>query len=95
MCPVKYYAHTPPDLSGLKTGAHGDYVEKQIAEVMDKGELIGDIVKNWTRIAFGKSTVVFCSSQKHSRHVRDQFNSAGILAEHIDANTPDDERRKF
>ena len=93
LCPVKYYAHTPPDLSGLKTGAHGDYIEKQVAEVMDKGELIGDIVKNWKRIAFGKSTVVFCSSQKHSRHVRDQFNSAGILAEHIDANTPDDERR--
>ena len=93
LSPVKYYAHKAPDLSNVKKGAHGDYVEKQLAEVMDNGELVGDIVTNWKRIAFNKSTVVFCSSQKHSRHVCEQFNRAGITAEYIDANTDEDERK--
>lgn len=93
LAPVRYFAYKSPDLSNLGTGAHGDYVEKRLDEIMNTGELIGDIVANWKRIAFGKPTVVFCASQKHSRNVCEQFNLAGITAEHIDAHTPEGERQ--
>jgi superfamily II DNA or RNA helicase len=37
-------------------------------------------------------TVIFCPSVKKSKEVAEQFMSAGVIARHIDANTPDEER---
>jgi len=91
LCPVKYFAPYNPDLSGLKVQG-GDYVKSELGAVMDKVELIGDIVSNWKRLAYGKKTVVFCSTMAHGRHVCDEFNANGIIAEHIDSETPKDER---
>ena len=59
---------------------------------MDKAELVGDVVRNWQRIASDRSTVVFCVNRAHSRHVRDEFIAAGYRAEHLDGETPTDER---
>ena len=93
LVPVRYFAPSEPDLKGLKKNRDGDYVEKALGERMDQAQLIGDIVQNWFRLAKGKSTVVFCVTCAHSRHVRDEFLKAGISAEHVDGNTPHDERK--
>lgn len=95
LSPLRYFAFEAPDLSKVPTGAHGDYVTKQLAEAMDTIKLAGDIVTNWKRIAYGKSTVVFCTNQAHSRHVCNEFLKHGIEAEHIDSNTPTDERKEI
>lgn len=92
LSPVRYYAPSKPDLQNLKLGANGDYREKDLGIVMDKVQLIGDIVHNWKRIAKGKSTVVFCSTKAHSRHVCEAFRAAGYPAEHVDSDTPNDDR---
>jgi len=91
LCPVKYFAPDNPDLSGLKVQG-GDYVKSELGGVMDKVELVGSIVSNWKRLAYGKSTVVFCSTMAHGRHVCEEFLANGIKAEHIDSETPKDER---
>jgi superfamily II DNA or RNA helicase len=39
------------------------------------------------------STVVFCVTRAHSRHVCEQFKSLGVTAEHLDGETPLDERK--
>ncbi len=91
LVPVEYYAPTKPDLEGLKIRC-GDYVEEGLAERMDRPQIVGDIVENWARICPDRKTVVFSTGVRHSIHIRDRFQDAGIAVEHIDGKTPKDER---
>lgn len=91
LVPTKVFAPTTPDLRGVKV-ERGDYVEFQLAQCMDDGKLVGDIVEHWHRLAECRRTVVFATGVAHSLHVRDEFRRAGVMAEHIDGNTPADER---
>lgn len=91
LVPTRVFAPSRPDLSGVKV-ARGDYVEAQLAERMDRAELVGDIVEHWLRLAERRRTVVFATTVAHSVHLRDQFRAAGVWAEHIDGGTPADER---
>lgn len=88
------YAPSAPDLSGVKT-ERGDYVESQLAERVNTAELVGDIVEHWFRLARDRKTVVFATGVAHSVHVRDEFRRAGVVAEHIDGSTPNDERDRI
>ena len=94
LVPCQYYAPSQPDLNGLKIRM-GDYQENQLSERMDTAKLVGDITENWSRIAPDRQTVVFSTGVRHSIHIRDRFRDAGILAEHIDGDTPKDERDKI
>ena len=76
-----------PDLSGVRT-KDGDFDEEEMGAVMNKGELIGDIVSNWQRLAQFRGTVVFACTVEHSKAICARFRAAGIPAEHIDADTP-------
>jgi DNA repair protein RadD len=80
-----------PDLSKVKI-KDGDYDEEQLAEVMDQSTLVGDIVDHWERRAGGVRTVVFAAGINHSKHIASRFVSRGIPAEHLDGETPTDER---
>jgi superfamily II DNA or RNA helicase len=93
LVPVRYIAPDTPDLAGIRVGRSGDYDENELAERLDKPKLVGDIVENWLLHAADRSTVVFCITKKHGRHVCEEFNRRGIKAEHVDDDTPDDERR--
>jgi DNA repair protein RadD len=87
----RVYAPVDPDLRGVRTQA-GDYVESQLAERMDRDELIGDIVTHWFKYGERRKTIAFACSVGHSIHVRDEFAKAGVRAEHLDGSTPLDER---
>jgi len=89
LVPIRYYAPSAPDLTGVKVRM-GDYVEKELTGRMEP--LIGSIVENWARIAQDRATVVFATGVKHSIHLRDEFEKAGVPAAHMDGNTPDEER---
>jgi DNA repair protein RadD len=91
LVPTKVYAPSTPDLTGVRV-ERGDYVESQLAERMDQAKLVGDIVEHWHRLADNRKTVVFATGVAHSIHIRDEFRRSGVLAEHIDGNTPADER---
>lgn len=90
------YAPSEPDLKGVKSakGIDGllDYNQSDIEAATDKPELIGDILTHWRKLANGKQTVVFATSIAHSKHIVEQFRSAGVGAEHIDYWADDDER---
>jgi hypothetical protein len=70
----------------------GDYVEEQLAEVMDRPKLVGAIVPHYCRFGENRLAVCFSSSVTHSRHITDEFNNAGIRAEHVDGAMPKAER---
>lgn len=91
LCRPRYFAPEKPDLTGVQI-VGDDYNEAQLSEVMRKQGLTGKIVQTWKEKAADRITLCFCVSVAHSQMVRDQFREAGIAAEHVDANTPEDER---
>jgi DNA repair protein RadD len=74
---TKVYAPSTPDLKGVHT-RQGDYVESELAKIMDKAELVGDIVSHWHRLAERRKTVVFATSVTHSIHLCDEFAKSGV-----------------
>jgi superfamily II DNA or RNA helicase len=94
LVPAVYYAPYRPDLKGVKV-SKGDYAEGQLAEKMDRADLVGDIVTHWLKLAEHRRTVVFATSVAHSVHIRDSFRAAGVMAEHIDGATPVEDRDKI
>jgi DNA repair protein RadD len=88
---TRVYAPVDPDLCGVRTVA-GDYVENQLATRMDTPKLVGDIVTHWHKYGEQRRTVAFAVGVGHSIHIRDEFISSGVRAEHLDGSTPMTER---
>src|SRR4029077_7275959 len=90
---VKTHVYAPRDidLKGVRVQA-GDYVENQLAQRMDRDDLVGDIVSHWHKFGERRKTVVFAVNVAHSVHIRDEFIESGVKAEHIDGTTPKEER---
>jgi DNA repair protein RadD len=91
LVPTVYYAPVEPDLRGVQT-RQGDYVINQLADRMNRDDLVGDIVSNWHKFGERRKTLVFCVDVAHSLHVRNEFVKSGVRAEHIDGTTPKPER---
>jgi DNA repair protein RadD len=85
------FAPAEPDLKGVETRA-GDYVEGQLAERMDRTNLVGDIVSHWHRYGERRKTVCFAVNVQHSLHIRDEAIKSGIRAAHVDGSMPKAER---
>ena len=91
LVPSIVYAPTIPDLTGVRTQA-GDYNELQLAERMDRPQLVGGVVEHWLRHGERRKTVAFAVNVAHSIHLRDEFVKAGVKAEHLDGSTPTEDR---
>ena len=94
---AEFYAPAEPDLSSVKTirnrFGETDYCKKDLGKAVDKPELIGDIVCHWFKLAKDTPTVVFATSIAHSKHIAEQFRTAGVAVEHLDCFTDDAERK--
>jgi len=89
----KLFAATHPiETKGVKTTA-GEFNQKDLAERVNTSQVRGDLIKTYRDHANGKKTVVFCVSVEHSKTSALAYNEAGIPAEHLDGETPADERR--
>ncbi len=83
-----------PDLSGVRSSG-SDYDDDELAELLDKQELIGDMVEHYERRARGLRFVAFAVNVRHSQHIAERFRGAGYRCEHLDGNTPGDERERI
>jgi DNA repair protein RadD len=88
---TRVYAPIRPNLRGVHV-RRGDYVEHELAERMDNAKLVGDICTHWHKFGERRKTVAFACNVAHSLHLRDEFVRSGVRAEHLDGETPDDER---
>jgi DNA repair protein RadD len=88
---TRVYVPSLPDLSNVET-KRGDYDEAQLADAMNKPQLVGDIVTHWLKLGDGRRTVVFATNIEHSQAVCRAFLAAGIVARHIDGKTKPNER---
>lgn len=91
-----YVAYTPSLITtkGLKKSM-GDYVKKDVEELMNKKSITGDAVDHWEKFAKGKKTVIFCSSVDHAKAVSEEYNSRGVPAASIDGKLDKDVRRNI
>lgn len=94
LVPARTYARKKPNLTGVHTTA-GDYQQDELQEAMNKPEIVGDVVKEWQKHAAGRITAVFAVGVKHSIALRDAFRGAGVIAEHLDGETPTAERERL
>src|SRR6185312_7971114 len=91
LVPTVYFAPAEPDLKGVET-RQGDYAIGQLADRMNRDDLVGDIVSNWHKHGQRRKTLVFCVDVAHSVHIRDEFLKSDVKAEHVDGSTPKAER---
>lgn len=92
LAPIRYYAPTKPDLTGIRSQA-GDYALDQLAEAVDRPSIIGDAVAHYRRIAHGRPAVAFCVNIAHAEHTAAAFTAAGYRAVAISGNSSRQERQ--
>ncbi|EXJ10914.1 putative helicase [Imhoffiella purpurea] len=73
----------------------GDYAEADLGQAINQKSLVGDIVSTWQERGEDRQTLCFAASIAHSKAIRDDFEAVGVSIAHIDAYTPDDERREI
>ena len=89
---VEAWGLVSPDMTGVSTS--GDDYQQESAERVVM-EAVDDVVNAWFKRAEGLPTLGFAQSVRHSVTLRDRFRDRGIDCEHVDANTPDEQRRDF
>lgn len=92
LCGYNGFSYLTPDLSDVSTTA-GDYNEEQTAKAMSQSAIVDNIVEEWGAHARELSTVVFAVTKEHSRQLAARFVAAGVRAEHLDGDTPLEQRR--
>ena len=73
-------------LQGVRAGREFNRVD--LGKAMGKRVLMGDIIKEWQRLAHGRSTIVFAVNRKHGRALAARFGKTGVTVEYLDALTP-------
>lgn len=81
-----------PDLRGVHTKA-GDYDVQELDAVMRRQTLISGIVSAWQKYSYGRLTVCFATTVAHSKAIQSEFQRQGVACEHLDGETPEEERR--
>lgn len=94
LAPYEYYAPTLVDTSGLRTVA-GDYVVSDLEQLMNERAIYGNVIESYRKFASGQRTICYCVSVTHARETALAFNSAGIRAEAVSADTPARRRREI
>lgn len=87
----KMFAPSSPNLDGLHTRM-GDFITSELEAAVDKPSITGSALREYQRHANGKRAIVFAVSIKHSKHIVEQFQKAGIPAVHLDGKTDRRER---
>lgn len=96
LVPPRYFAPSAPNMAGVKVSkSTGDYVTDELANLMDKSSITGDIVSHWKKLGENRPTICFAVNVAHSQHLAEQFRQAGIAAVHCDADTPENEREVY
>lgn len=83
LSPYKLYAPQSIDLSSVGKSM-GDYKKSDLTTVMEKPQIVGDILEHYRKYCDGKRTIIFCHSIEFSKRIVSLFRENGIEAAHID-----------
>jgi superfamily II DNA or RNA helicase len=94
LAPYEYYAPTVVETDGLRVQM-GDYVIKDLEQLMSDRAIYSDVLKSWERLAKGQKTIAYCVSVKHAQETAKMFTDAGYPAVEIDGSTPPKKRAEI
>ena len=94
LAPYEYYAPSVVETDGLRVQA-GDYVIKDLEQLMSGRAIYSDVLKSWERLAKGQKTIAYCVSVKHAQKTAAMFREAGYPAVEIDGGTPPKRRAQI
>jgi superfamily II DNA or RNA helicase len=77
-----------------KDSKTGDYATGELAALMSRPRLVGDVLGNWLNIANGKRTLIFACDKGHGASLLEQFFQAGVVAEMVTDQTAEAEREE-
>lgn len=69
-------------------GANGDFTPGAMKEASDKSHIVGDVVVEYCKHAYGKRGIVFATDVETSGKIAAQFSVYGIPAVSVSAKTP-------
>jgi superfamily II DNA or RNA helicase len=79
-------------LKGVRKTRSGEFDMEQVEHIMNVSVHNEAVVREWSKIARNRKTIVFCSTVQHASDVAETFRIAGIRAELVTGDTPDGER---
>ena len=94
LSPFEYYAPTVVETDNLRVQA-GDYVIKDLEQLMSDRAIYSNVLKSWERLAKGQKTIAYCVSVKHAKETAEMFRSAGYTAEAIDGSMNPNKRTEI
>ncbi len=80
------------DFSDLDTDSTGEFTDATNFIHFNKSKLYDGVIEEWQKRAAGKKTIIFCVNIEHANNTAAAFNSIGIKAYAVSANTPTNER---
>ncbi len=78
-------------LDNLKLDKHGEYNQKELNKLLEQSGLIGDAVKEYTKLAPGEPAIYSCVSIEESKKLANNFRDAGYTAEAVHGELKDEE----
>lgn len=94
LCQYKMFeAGKTIDTSKVKKNSEGDFNVKQLSDTISHQIEPDDVVAEWLNKARGKRTAVFAVDVEKSKEYAAAFCRHGIPAEHLDGETPSEDRR--
>lgn len=75
------------DLDSLKIGESGDVTPASMKAASERSRIVGDVVENYCKYAYGKRAVCFATDVATAVKMAAQFNSWGIPAAAVSADT--------
>ena len=94
LAPYEYYAPTAVETDSLRVQA-GDYVIRDLEQLMTDRAIYSDVLKSWEKLAKGQKTIAYCVSVKHAQETAALFRNAGYPAVEIDGATPPKKRAEI
>lgn len=86
-------AESDVNISQVKVGASGDFVQAALASaVHESKKLVGDVVTEYKRHAAGKRGITFAVDVEEAKKLVMAYRAAGVPAELVTADTPDELR---
>ena len=96
LAPYKYYAPTLINEDRLKLSRIRDFSSSSIDEAMKENKTIyGDVIRHYMQLAPGEKAICYCHSIEASQEAAREFRDHDISAVHIDAKTPQHERKQI
>ncbi len=87
------FAYDSPDLHDVGLVA-GEFNQRDLGLACNTDVLVGSVVREYIAHANTRRAILFPVNVEHSRALVAEFQSAGVVAEHVDAKTPTEIRKQ-